>query len=76
MADLYEKLKIPLRELGKNCSRELRLARWSHWLNISAMIATLVTTGVAVIYGLIPHHRKLRPHLRCFPEASPCWQLR
>ena len=56
MADISAKLQSLVRELNENRARELRLARWSHWLNISAMFTTLVTTGIAVVYGLMPNH--------------------
>jgi hypothetical protein len=56
MADLGEKLKLLSNELDTNSARELHLARWSHWLNVGAMAATLLTTGVAVVYGFMPGH--------------------
>ena len=56
MADISAKLQSLLRELSENRARELRLARWSHWFNVSAMFTTLLTTGIAVVYGLMPNH--------------------
>jgi hypothetical protein len=43
-------------ELKDKAVRELSLAKWSHWLNIAAMLLTLLATGATVIYGLLPNH--------------------
>jgi hypothetical protein len=56
MAEISEKLDMLFEELDAASRRELKLAHWSHWLNVGAMAATLITTGVAVVYGLMPNH--------------------
>jgi hypothetical protein len=54
MDTIDQKLKKLLEELEQVGKRQLTLARWSHWLNVSAMVLTLLTTGAAVAYGLYP----------------------
>jgi hypothetical protein len=54
MDTIDQKLKKLLEELEQASNRQLALARWSHWLNVSAMVLTMLTTGAAVAYGLYP----------------------
>jgi hypothetical protein len=56
MADISSKVQKLIGELKDKSKRELALAKWSHWLNIGAMLLTLATTGAAVWYGLRPGH--------------------
>jgi hypothetical protein len=56
MADAAANLKALLMDLEEKREKELHYARWSHWLNVGAMVLTLITAGVAVVYGLIPGH--------------------
>ena len=56
MAETTSKVQKLLGELKAKSGRELKLARWSHWLNVCAMLLTLVTAGSAVTYGLLPGH--------------------
>ncbi|MBZ5673582.1 MAG: hypothetical protein LAP61_04990 [Acidobacteriia bacterium] len=56
MAEIAGKVQRLLSELNQRSAKELKLARWSHWLNICAMLLTLITTGAAVAYGIFPNH--------------------
>ncbi len=56
MAETAVKIKKLLDELKQKSARELKLAQSSHWLNVCAMLLTLITTGAAVTYGLLPNH--------------------
>jgi hypothetical protein len=56
MAEITSKAQKLLSELKQKSARELRLAEWSHWLNVGAMLLMLITTGAAVTYGLLPNH--------------------
>jgi hypothetical protein len=56
MDGISEKINFLLSELKEKSARELRLARWNHWSNVGAMVLTLLTTGVAVTYGMLPNH--------------------
>ncbi len=56
MSEISDKRDALLKELREKTARELKNAKWAHWLNIVAMFLTLVTTGVAVVYGLLPGH--------------------
>jgi|SRR5215510_3591342 len=56
MAEISAKVQKLSSELRDKKARELTLAQWSHWLNICAMVLTLIATGAAVTYGLLPNH--------------------
>jgi hypothetical protein len=56
MSEMADKREALLKELEEKSKHEHNLAVWSHWLNVSAMLLTLLTTALAVGYGLIPKH--------------------
>jgi hypothetical protein len=68
LADIQAKLKELLDELVVVSVRELHLARWSHWMNVSAMVGTLVTTAIAVVLWI--HAEKLLPDNRAAGSAA------
>src|SRR5215467_10115479 len=56
MTEPPNKFQMLIDELITKQARELKLARWSHWLNVSTMLLTLLATGATVIYGILPNH--------------------
>jgi hypothetical protein len=54
MDTIDQKLKKLSEELEQASKKQWTLAKGSHWLNVSAMVLTLLTTGAAVAYGLYP----------------------
>ena len=56
MTDPHNRVQKLADELMSKKAKELKLAQWSHWLNVAAMVLTLMATAVAVTYGMLPNH--------------------
>ena len=58
-----------LKEVRTKAGRELYLARWSHWLNVSFMVMTVAATVFAVVWGIQNHSGKSTAIAALIPGA-------